>query len=134
VRQDNHHCTVDSSLQLLKLKLACLLFLRFGPFWGYQKWHFGCPNQNSETTFRDPNHPQNPQLDHLGTQIGPRKVIFGYFIEFGHFPIEIPIEVNKITDSGRSGPTTKTKSVPKSVNKMEQLENMLKLKFQLSSK
>jgi len=106
----------------------------FLSFWGYKKWHFGCPNQNSETTFRDPNHPQNPQLDHLGTQIGPRKVIFGYFIEFGHFPIEIPIEVNKITDSGRSGPTTKTKSVPKSVNKMEQLENMLKLKFQLSSK
>jgi len=51
-------------------------------------------------------------------------VIFGHFNDFGHFPIEIPIEVKKITDSGRSGPTTKTKSVPKSVNKMEQLETM----------
>ena len=48
---------------------------------------------------------------------------------FSHFRgtkkgIEIPIVVKKITDSGRSGPTTKTKSVPKSVNKMEQLETM----------
>ena len=55
--------------------------------------HFGCRNQNSETTFIDQNHPQNPRLDHLGTQIGPRKVIFGHFNDFGHFPIEIPIEV-----------------------------------------
>ena len=67
----------------------------FGPFWGYQKWHFGCPNQNSETTFRDPNHPQNPHLDTLGTFFGPRKVfffailsilhIFGSFIEGKNF-------------------------------------------------
>ena len=39
--------------------------------------------------------PQNPQKDTLGTQIGPRKVIFGHFIDFGHFPIEIPTEVGK---------------------------------------
>ena len=63
--------------------------------WGYQKWHFGCPNQNSETTFIDQNHPQNPHLDHLGTQIGPRKVIFGHFIDFSHFLIEIPFENKK---------------------------------------
>ena len=25
----------------------------FWPFWGYQKWHFGCPNQKSKTTFID---------------------------------------------------------------------------------
>ena len=37
----------------------------------------------------------SPQKDTLGTQIGPRKVIFGHFIDFGHFPIEIPIEVEK---------------------------------------
>ena len=24
----------------------------FYPFWGYQKWHFGCPNQSSKTTFQ----------------------------------------------------------------------------------
>ena len=51
-------------------------------------------------------------------------MIFGHFIDFGHFSIEIPIEAKKVTDSGESGPTTKTKSVPKSVNKMEQLETM----------
>ena len=49
----------------------------------------------SETTFIEQNHPQNPQKDTLETQIGPRKVIFGHFIDFGHFPIEIPIEVEK---------------------------------------
>ena len=27
-------------------------FGRFLLFWGYRKWHFGCPNQNSETTFQ----------------------------------------------------------------------------------
>ena len=26
---------------------------------------------------------------------GPRKVILGHFNDFGHFPIEIPIEVKK---------------------------------------
>ena len=39
--------------------------------------------------------PQNPQKDTSGTQIGPRKVIFSHFIDFGHFPIEIPIVVEK---------------------------------------
>ena len=29
--------------------------------------------------------PQNPQKDTLGTQIGPRKVIFGHFIDFEYF-------------------------------------------------
>ena len=24
----------------------------FWLFWGYQNWHFGCPNQNSKTTFQ----------------------------------------------------------------------------------
>ena len=62
---------------------------------GYQKWHFGCPNQNSESTFIDQNHPQNPQKDTLGTQIGPQKVIFSHFFYFVHFPIEIPIVVEK---------------------------------------
>ena len=64
----------------------------FWSFWGYQKWHFGCPNQNSESTFIDQNHPQK---DTLGTQIGPRKVIFSHFFYFVHFPIEIPIVVEK---------------------------------------
>ena len=63
----------------------------FLPFLGYQKWHFGCPNQNSETTFRDPNHPQNPHLDTLGTFFGPRKVIFGHFVSFAYFYLVFPL-------------------------------------------
>ena len=47
--------------------------------WGYQKWHFGCPNQNSEITFIDLIHPQNPQKDTSRSRIRPRKVIFGHF-------------------------------------------------------
>ena len=39
--------------------------------------------------------PPKPSLDIVGTQIGPQKVIFCHFIDFGHFPIEIPIEVEK---------------------------------------
>ena len=82
----------------------------FWSFWGYQKWHFGCPNQNSETTFIDQNHPQNPQKDTLGTQIGPRKVIFGHFIDFGHFPIEIPIEAEKFYGQQKEGSYIKNKN------------------------
>ena len=39
--------------------------------------------------------PQNPQKGTLGTQIGPRKVIFSHFFYFFHFPIKIPIAVEK---------------------------------------
>ena len=38
---------------------------------------------------------KNPQKDTLGTQIGPQKVIFSHFFYFVHFPIEIPIVVEK---------------------------------------
>ena len=31
----------------------------------------------------------------LGTILDPGKVIFGHLIDFGHFPIEIPIEAEK---------------------------------------
>ena len=30
-------------------------------FWGYQKWHFGCPNQNSKTTFQYKLAPKTPK-------------------------------------------------------------------------
>ena len=63
----------------------------FLPFWEYHKWHFGCPNQNSKTTFRDPNHPQNPHLDTLGTFFGPQKVIFGHFAFFWYFCVIFPL-------------------------------------------
>ena len=52
-----------------------------------------------ETNFRDhfsiQTSPQNPQKATLGTQIGPQKVIFSHFFYFVHFPIEIPIVVEK---------------------------------------
>ena len=36
--------------------------------------------------------PQNPYFNTLGTILDPEKVIFGHFIFFCHFPIEIRIE------------------------------------------
>ena len=56
----------------------------FWPFWGYQKWHFECPNQNSKTTIQYKLAPKTPK-DTLGTQFGPRKVIFGHFAFFEYF-------------------------------------------------
>ena len=64
----------------------------FGLFGGYRKWHLGCPNQNSKTTFQHKYPPKNPQLDTLEAILDSGKVIFGHFIDFGHFPIEIPIK------------------------------------------
>ena len=39
--------------------------------------------------------------DTLGTILDPGKVIFGHFFYFGHFPIEIPIEAEKIYQHGK---------------------------------
>ena len=99
-----------------------------GSFWGYQKWHGAwCPNQNSESTFIDQNHPQNPQKDTLGTQIGPRKVIFSHFLfcPFSHWNSHC----SRKKIMGRKGPRAKTKIVPKSVKQWEQLGNMHNWKF-----
>ena len=43
----------------------------------------------------------NPHLDTLGTILDPGKVMFGHFFYFGHFPIEIPIEAEKIYQHGK---------------------------------
>ena len=32
----------------------------FSMFWGYRIWHFGCPNQNSKTTFQYKYPPKTP--------------------------------------------------------------------------
>ena len=55
---------------------------------------------------------------------------FGHFIDFGHFPIEIPIKAEKTTTMGRKGPRAKTKIVLKSVSKVDQLGSLHNLKFQ----
>ena len=87
----------------------------FWLFWGYRKWHFGCPNQNSKTTVQYKYPPYNPHLDTLGAILDPGKVIFDHIIAFGHFPIEIPIEAKKSTHMGRKGRKAKTKTVLKPV-------------------
>ena len=44
------------------------------------------------------------------------------------FPLKFPLKSKKFTDSGRNGRRTKTKTVMKSVNKMEHFETLQKLK------
>ena len=56
-------------------------------------------------------------------------MIFGHFIDFGHLPIEIPIEAKKTTTMGREGPRAKTKIVLKSASKVDQLGSMHNLRF-----
>ena len=46
----------------------------------------------------------------MGTILDPGKVIFGHFIDFGHFPIEIPIEAEKIYGKWKEGPYIKNKN------------------------
>ena len=54
------------------------------PFWGfggYQKWHFRCPNQKSETTFQyklAPKTPKKPREPKSALE----KMIFGHFAFF----------------------------------------------------
>ena len=59
------------------------------------------PKSKFQDHFSTQTSPQNPQKDTLETQIGPQKVIFGHFIDFGHFPIEIPIVVEKNYHHGK---------------------------------
>ena len=63
----------------------------------------------------------------MGIILDPGKVIFGHFIYFGHFPIEIPIEAEKSTDMGRKGHRVKTKTVLKPVNQVAKLGSMQNL-------
>ena len=39
--------------------------------------------------------PLKPLFRHCGNHFGPRKSDYWPFIDFGHFPIEIPIETEK---------------------------------------
>ena len=51
------------------------------------------------------------------------------FVIFGRFPIVIPIKTEKITNMGRKGSRAKTKTVLKSVSKMQQLGSMPNLRL-----
>ena len=46
----------------------------------------------------------------MGTILDPGKVIFGDFIDFGHFPIEIPIEAEKFYGQQKEGSYIKNKN------------------------
>ena len=47
------------------------------------------------------NTPLKPPFGHFGNHFGPRKSDFWPFFYFGHFPIEISIEAEKIYQHGK---------------------------------
>ena len=59
--------------------------------------------------------PPKTHVDTLGTILDPVKVIFGHFIDFGHFPIEIPIEPDIFWGGPSNRVRMKTKTVLKSL-------------------
>ena len=64
----------------------------FGYFGDTQNGTSGARIKILRPLFNTNTPPKTPHLETLGTIFDPRKVIFGHFIHFGHFSIEIPIE------------------------------------------
>ena len=58
--------------------IAKWVVLGFLAILGGPKWHFGCRNQNSKTTFQHKYPPKNP-FRHFGNHFGPRKSDFWPF-------------------------------------------------------
>ena len=56
---------------------------------------FWVPESKFQDHFSIQTSPQNPQKYTSEPKIGPRKVIFGPFIDFEYFTIEIPIDAEK---------------------------------------
>ena len=51
-------CSRENEVKISKKRKMANLFW---PFQGYQKWHFGCPKQTSETTFQYKLAPKTPK-------------------------------------------------------------------------
>ena len=58
---------------------------------GVPEMAFPVPESKFYDHFSIQTSPQNPQKDTLGTKIGPRKVIFGHFINFAYFYAVFPL-------------------------------------------
>ena len=100
----------------------------FGRFGGYRKWHLGCPNQNSKTTFQYKYPPKTPILTLWEPFWTPKKCFLAILFILVNLPLKFPLKPKKSTHMGRKGRREKTKTVLKSVNKMEQLAGMSKSK------
>ena len=72
----------------------------FGYFGGTEKGTWGAQIKILRPLFNT-NTPLKPPFRHFGNHFGPRKSDFWPFFYFGHFPIEIPIEAEKIYQHGK---------------------------------
>jgi len=56
--------------------------------------------------------PKTPKMGHFGCfwLFDPGKVIFGHFIDFGHFPIGIPIEAENFYGQQKEGSYIKNRN------------------------
>ena len=73
----------------------CLKTPRFSHFGGTKNSTSGARNEILRPLFLYKLAPKKPQKVTSGTKIGPQKVIFGPFIAFEYFTIEIPIDAEK---------------------------------------
>ena len=73
------------------------------PHSGTKKWHFGCPNKNSETTFISPTSPKNDGIA-FGFKCLP--LLDGFLIHseiwyfFDHFRAVLPLARTSIQNGG----------------------------------
>ena len=75
-------------------------FAVFGHFWGTENGTAGAWIKILRPLFNR-NNPLKHSFRNFGDLYGPQEVIFGHLIDFGHFPIEIPIEAERNYHHGK---------------------------------
>ena len=96
----------------------------FSMFWGYRKWHFGCPNQNSKTTFQYKYPPKTPIQTLWEPFWTPEKWFLAILLLLVIFPLKFPLKPKNTITMGRSWATEETKYVLRPVKQWEQFGNM----------
>ena len=67
----------------------------FWPFWGYQKLHLGCPNQNSKTTFQYKLAPKTPKKPPQEPKSDVESDLWSFF-QFCIFLRRFPISTGRL--------------------------------------
>ena len=100
----------------------------FGPFGGTKNGTSGARIKILRPLFNT-NTPSKSLCRHFGNHFGPPKSDFWPFYIFGHFPIEIPIETEKIQNSHFPGSKCSTLTYLCSGSKMQPGTAMCFLNF-----
>ena len=90
--------------------IAKWVVLGFLAILGEPKWHFGCLNQNSKTTFQQKCPPKTPIQTLWEPYWTKEKWFWAIFLVLVIFPLQFPLKPKKITDSRRKGRTHGSRS------------------------